>query len=233
MGHPSSFSSNIPVRVPRDVEIPPQSELILHCCMDIPPSVPVSDTFLVTEHPRESLPDLYIPPVLVSPKSASCPVLFVNPTAAPIKLFKRMHIALASKVNAFTTPGTTSAGHCNALTETASSDIDPSFAIDLSDCDITPEERLELRTLLDKYSGVFSKSNYDLGRVKVEPFDIRLNTDKPIRSKPRIVPHRFREQLAKHVEEQVKAGIMTPSDTPYCSPVVLIQKRDNSLRPCF
>ena len=47
----------------------------------------------------------------------------------------------------------------------------------------------------------------------------------------RIPPHHFRE-VRELIEKFLDQGIIKRSDSPYASPVVLVQKRDGSLRIC-
>ncbi|XP_055874586.1 uncharacterized protein LOC129924395 [Biomphalaria glabrata] len=70
------------------------------------------------------------------------------------------------------------------------------------------------------------------GKAKVKEFRIEVTSDKPINLKPYTVPIHMRENLDKEIENMLKFDIIEESESPYASPVVLIKKKDSSLRLC-
>ncbi|XP_063587863.1 uncharacterized protein LOC134765248 [Penaeus indicus] len=91
------------------------------------------------------------------------------------------------------------------------------------------EEKGQLNELLDKYSDVFSD---EPGITSAVIHDIKLTTDIPVHRKPYPVPHHLLKTFENEVEQMLKLGIIEPSDSPYCSPVVLVKKSDNTWRFC-
>lgn len=68
---------------------------------------------------------------------------------------------------------------------------------------------------------------------KVKPVGFELKDDTPIKSKPHRTPFRYQEELNKHIDGLLACGVLKPSETPYVSPIVLVQKKNNAgLRPC-
>ena len=62
--------------------------------------------------------------------------------------------------------------------------------------------------------------------------DIKTNSEQPIRSKSYAVPFSMRDVVDDEVRKMLELGIIESSDSPYCSPVVLVRKKDNSFRFC-
>ena len=54
----------------------------------------------------------------------------------------------------------------------------------------------------------------------------------PIRQPPRRLPLAKRNETDQAVTEMLQQGIIEPSSSPWCSPVVLVKKKDGSTRFC-
>ena len=54
----------------------------------------------------------------------------------------------------------------------------------------------------------------------------------PIKQLPRRIPHFLRAKVSQHVEEMLEQNVITPSHSPWASPVVLVAKKDGSTRFC-
>ena len=92
-------------------------------------------------------------------------------------------------------------------------------------------EAQALEELLD-YQDVFESGSGDHGRTEKVYHRIDNGDDRPIRQPPRRLP------LAKHalvndlLEDMKNKGLIEESDSPWSSPVVLVGKKDGSLRFC-
>ncbi len=49
---------------------------------------------------------------------------------------------------------------------------------------------------------------------------------------PYRIPHAWRDQIKKEIQAMLDAGIIVPSDSPWTSPIVLVKKKDGSIRLC-
>ena len=61
---------------------------------------------------------------------------------------------------------------------------------------------------------------------------IKLTDQKPIRSKPYPIPHALRNGVNKEIETMLKMGVISQSDSPFASPLVLVKIPDGSNRLC-
>lgn len=94
-------------------------------------------------------------------------------------------------------------------------------------------QRREVVNLLNKYDKVFSQHEDDLGFCSEVEHRIILLDDKPVKvPHRRIPPHRWKE-VREHLQQLLSRKIIRESSSPYASPVVLVQKKDNSLRMCI
>ena len=86
----------------------------------------------------------------------------------------------------------------------------------------------ELRELLREYKEIFSDVP---GLTKLEEHAITLNTTTAIRRKSYPVPFAKVTDIEADVKKIMTMGIIEPSKSPFCSPLLLIKKTDGSLRP--
>ena len=94
---------------------------------------------------------------------------------------------------------------------------------------LSEAQQQEVNNLFLAYSNVFSDKP---GVAKVEEHKIHLTSTTPVRVKPYPIPLRMVDAIKKEVNEMEQAGIIEKSESPYCSPIVVIQKKDGSVRIC-
>ena len=62
--------------------------------------------------------------------------------------------------------------------------------------------------------------------------EIKVETETPIKQAVRRPPLHLRDAAEKEVQKMLKDEIVEPSDSPWASPVVLVKKKDGTLRYC-
>jgi hypothetical protein len=62
---------------------------------------------------------------------------------------------------------------------------------------------------------------------------IHLTTDKPVNVKQYPLPFGTQDVMAQEVKKMLEMDIIEPSTSPYASPVVLVKKKDGSVRFCI
>ena len=91
------------------------------------------------------------------------------------------------------------------------------------------EEKEELTALLAKYEDVFSDMP---GAARVAPHQIELTSNVPVRVKPYPIPLRLIDAVNSEISEMEAAGIIEKSTSPYCSPMVVVKKKEGGIRIC-
>ena len=97
---------------------------------------------------------------------------------------------------------------------------------------LNAEEKERLAKLLQSYQDVFARSSSDLGRCERIQHKINTGNAIPVRQPERRLP--FGETLAEQAEikKMLDTGVNEPSNSPWSSLVVLVIKKDGSIRFC-
>lgn len=92
-----------------------------------------------------------------------------------------------------------------------------------------------IESIIKDRADVFAvEDSNDLGRLKNIECDIRIeNGVKPIRQKERSVPFALKPALRKLLDKMMSQGVIKRSNSPWLSPVVLVKKKDGSIRICI
>ena len=83
-----------------------------------------------------------------------------------------------------------------------------------------------------KWESVFSKNVFDIGHTKLVEHHIKLSDDQPFKEPHHEIPHGLIEEIREHLQEMMDAGAIRDSEGPYSSNVVIVQKKDGSIRFC-
>ena len=84
-----------------------------------------------------------------------------------------------------------------------------------------------------KYHQVFSLEEMEKGSIKGVENTIDTGDSKPIKEAGGQVLLALREKISEMVKEMLKGGIISESLSPWASPVVIVHKKDGSLRFCI
>lgn len=97
-----------------------------------------------------------------------------------------------------------------------------------------PVIKNNLLGLLEEYAEIFAKSPKHMGRTNLVKHKIELlpGMEEPVKSRAYRVSHKENEYIREQLDEMLEAGIITPSQSPWSSPVVLVKKRDGTRRFC-
>ena len=95
------------------------------------------------------------------------------------------------------------------------------------------EEKPMLQELLEECHEAFSLEEGERGETDLVQLQIDTGDAQPKRQPVRRIPFAVRQEVAKHLREMQEAGVIQPSNSPWASPIVLVKKKDGSLRFCI
>jgi hypothetical protein len=96
---------------------------------------------------------------------------------------------------------------------------------------LPPIFREAARAQLNKYQQVFMEE--PLGHGRRFPHVIQLTDERPVKQAPRRLSAMSRDVVRVEIEKMLKAGVIRPSRSSWASPVVLVQKKDKTVRFCI
>ena len=105
--------------------------------------------------------------------------------------------------------------------------------LELTPDNLTPQQHEKAFNMLNSWKHIFSKGPTDLGCTNLVEHEINLNDPTPFKDPYRRIPPAMFEEVRQHLKEMLDAGAIRESQSPYSSNVVLVRKKDNSLRFCI
>lgn len=87
-----------------------------------------------------------------------------------------------------------------------------------------------MKDFLYSYQDVFSKFSSDIGYTEMIKHKITTGKAKPIKQRPYWLPLAKREAAHAVIETMASRGIVEPSSSVCCSPVVMVTKTYKSIR---
>ena len=99
--------------------------------------------------------------------------------------------------------------------------------------DWTDENQERAKKIFSEFNDVFALNSMELGKTSLVKHVIKLDNPVPFKERyRRIPPHQF-EEVRKHLKEMEDIGAIRRSNSAWASPVVLVKKKDGSLRFCI
>ena len=97
---------------------------------------------------------------------------------------------------------------------------------------VSEEDCLPLKQLLNECHEIFSIEDDERGETDMVEFEISTGDEAPKRQAARRIPFAAHQEVVKQLEKMQRIGVIQPSKSPWSSPIVLVRKRDGSLRFC-
>ena len=105
--------------------------------------------------------------------------------------------------------------------------------LDLTGLEAWPKDHVEKAcSLLKEYHDIFSLEKCDIGHIKAAKHKIVLKDPDTPPFKERFcqIPPPQLDEVCAHLKMMLDAGVIQPSNSPWCNAVVLVRKKDGSLR---
>ena len=98
--------------------------------------------------------------------------------------------------------------------------------------DIDGETMGKFEKLIEEFRDIFSKPNETTGKTSIIKHNIKLKSPNAVVSVvPYRVPLKYQSLLDEELLKMKNAGLIRDSNSPFNSPVIVIKKKDGSIRP--
>ena len=113
--------------------------------------------------------------------------------------------------------------------ETTRWDNNPEKMGPLISVQLSLSQQQALESVVEEFADVF---NNEPGSTTLTEHRIETGSARPIRQRPYRLPHAYRDTVMKDLSEMEEAGIIKQSTSEWASPIVLVPKKDGTLRMC-
>ena len=99
--------------------------------------------------------------------------------------------------------------------------------------DWSETEQAEVHKLMTEFHYLFALSDLELGCTSLVKHKIRVDNPIPFKERYQRIPPQEFDKVRNHLQEMLKVVAIRKSVSPWASPVVLVRKKDGSLRFCI
>ncbi len=235
------------VKLCQAVTLLPRSEHLVWGKLPANTHISPGSTVIVEPTTSRSAPRHVLVGRVVSPMWGDrwVPMKILNPSKSPITLRRNTKLADVSPCLAVEDVSLTQ-GVCKPHDVTDSAlpkpilSVDPVRLlheygledVDIDGCEVSESWKEELASLILSYHDVFSRDRLDCGEAKDFVHRIHLCDERPFRLPYRRIPPAHYQKLREVLSEMEEKGIISKSVSEYASPLVMVWKKDGSLRLC-
>ena len=159
------------------------------------------------------------------------PIRVLNPGAGPVVVYKDTTLATLEQLEE--QPTEEEKGFCRTIGTGGPGRAERVETVLDELCRGTEAERVPaLKELLRGHVAAFQVEPSEKGRTDLVEHKIVTGDNPPVKQPPRrLAPHR-RAMVEEEVDKMLAANLIEPADGPWASPVVLVKKKDGTMRFC-
>ena len=196
---------------------------------------------VVTEQTQGASSKIGVCPRVVSldkaEKAQRVPVRIYNMSAKVLTILPRSDLCELHEVKVLRNidpvdTGVQTAKQFHIKTEEQKTTEELPSGIEIEDCNLTTEEQEDLKKFLIDWKDIFSTGITDLGNCDLYKHEIHLTDETPFKEPHRRIPPALFDEIREHLKEMLDAGAIRPSSSPFSSNIVVVRKKDGSIRFC-
>ena len=220
------------MRLAEDVDVFPRSDVQVKCFVS--KKKQAGENFVVSQLPSspcfDNEPGILLPNALVKlSQNKHIPWAIVNETGRHMYFKKGQVLGTATKYKeSDVKPNISSVTAEEVKQRNSPSDVLSTFSLD----HIPVDQRQALAELLENNLDLFVQKDDELTSTNITEMRINTQNHPPAYQAPRRPPLAYRPILEEQVQEMLNANVIRRSNSPWMSPVLLVPKKDGSMRFC-
>ena len=101
------------------------------------------------------------------------------------------------------------------------------------DSSLSTEWKQRVTAMLDSIPEVFAKHDLDFGRTDKVKHEIKLSDPTAFKQRPRPIHPQDVDAVRQHIQELLQSGVIRESNSPFASPIVVVRKKNGTVRLCI
>ena len=224
--------ASVGITMDRSIQIPPQSEMEI--MVKAPPVSTSTATTWLVEPNSEDRDAAIVARAMVNPGAGEIPIRLLNPRSETVTVQKGAPVAVMEPlpeedVNTVSTSSVQQVPSHEVLEQKKQQLWQ--IVLDIGE-KISTEEQQQLYAVLLEHADLFAGGTNDFGRTSKIKHGINTGDAAPVRQQVRRIPPVRREEARKLLSDMVKEDVIQPSSSPWASPIVLVPKKDGTVRFC-
>ena len=224
--------ASVGISVEESIEIPPQSKMEI--MMKTPSITPSTTSTWLVEPNIGDRNAAFVARAMVNPEAGEIPVRILNPRAETVTIQKGIPIAvmepLLEKDDNLVSVSSVEQTNNHDVLEQQQKQL-WQIVLDTGD-KLSVEEQQQLYAVLLENVDLFAEQPDDFVRTDKIKHGINTGDAAPVRQQVRRIPPVRREEARNLLSDMLKKDIIQPSSSPWASPIVLVPKKDGTVRFC-
>ena len=213
------------VRLSTEIVIPPKSEMLASGYID--KGIPEQNV-LVEPYKSLGAKGLMLCRSLVDPQSVKLSIMNVGDK--PVTLLCDTAVANIEGVDDIKT--FEGQGHSSNVNEEPKVPEHLACLFEKVSPTLTSEQKRKVKEFLVEFQDVFIGPDGKLGRSSIVKHTIDTGDTRPIKIPPRRLPIAQKELVERELDKMLQNDVIEPSTSPWSSPLLLVVKKDGSIRFC-
>ncbi|CAC5362905.1 unnamed protein product [Mytilus coruscus] len=222
----SQIPSLFKISIDKQVTIPPNSETIIHA---LPNEKLPYGTTMILDNTSQSFKNkgVLVAKYICTFKGDNLPLRVMNVTDLPQTLYKNICAGTAETVCSKNILGKIKAEPDLVLPEHMQ------VVMEKWKNNLKVDQYKIVIDLLTEYSGAFAISKNYLGRANIIQHKINTGDVYPVKQNPRRVPLAQRKEVDDKIQRMLEGDFIRHSQSPWSSQIVVVRKRNQSIRLCI